>query len=248
MGYKFVLIGIIGLISLLFCTSARAQYTDSTTRYLNLTSTGSINKTADGTSYLLNNGFKFGIRKKSTSLNFNNSWAYGKQNNLQTNNDFSSSLDFNLYKTIPHFFYWGLLTYNTSYSLKINNQLLTGVGVAYSIYDRPEAYFNVSNGVLFDYSDLILEDGTPELYETYRNSFRIAYKFIIGKLVTLNGMNFIQNSFSEKNDYIIKLNNSLNFKLNKWLNLTSTLDYNRYNRTQRENLLLSYGLSFERYF
>jgi len=36
--------------------------------------------------------------------------------------------------------------------------------------------------------------------------------------------------------------------MNKWLSLTTALNYNRVSRTDRENLLLSYGLSFQKFF
>ena len=239
---------IIGILISSICCPCFAQYTDSTTRYVNYSSTGSINKADNSSSYLLNNTVKLGIKKKSVSFNFNNSWAYGKQNNDITNNDFSSSLDFNLYKGIPHSFFWGLANYNTSYSLKITNQLLAGGGIAYSILDKPKAYLNLSDGILYDYSDLVLADGSTDQYSTSRNSFRITYKFLIGSIIELSGSNFLQNSLSDQQDYIIRTNNKVAFKMNKWLSLTTQLDFNKMNRTKKENLLLSYGLSFERYF
>jgi hypothetical protein len=233
---------------LLNAVNCYAQYTDSTTYYFNYAFTGSINKTQDGSSNLLDNGIRVGMKKKTISMNFNNKFAYGKQNRLLSNKDFSSSFDINLYRTFPHFYYWGLATYNSSYSLKINNQWMSGVGIAYSILDRPRVYVNLSDGILVDHTDLDLSNGITDNYETLRNSFRINYKFILARNLVLNGSNFLQNSLSNKADYIIRTTNSLNFKINKWLNLTTQLDYNKMNRNKRDNLLLTYGLSFERYF
>ncbi|MCX2482912.1 DUF481 domain-containing protein [Pedobacter sp. MR2016-24] len=225
-----------------------AQFTDSTNYVVNYSSTGSLNNTNDGKSYLLNNGLKFGVRKKSVSLNFNNKWIYGKQNRQLTNNDFSSSLDFNLYKTLPHFFYWGLVNYNTSKSLKVNNQLLAGAGIAYSIYDREDAYLNISDGILFDSSDLTLDNEIRDVYHTYRNSLRLSFRFVISKIIIVNSSSYFQSSFSNGSDYIMKSDSSLAFKVNKWLSLTTAFNFNRVARTDRQNSLLSYGLSFERYF
>jgi hypothetical protein len=226
----------------------RAQFTDSTNYVVGYTSTGSINKTNDGQSYLLNNAVKFGVRKKTFSLNFNNNWIYGKQDAQLTNNDFSSSLDFNLYSKSPQFFYWGLANYNTSKSLKINNQLLAGAGLAYSLYDREGAYLNISDGILFDSSDLILTNEVRDVYQTYRNSLRVVFKFSISSFIVLNNSTFYQPSLDRKNDYIFKSNSGLAFKVNQWLSLTTAFNYNRVSRTDRENLLFTYGLSFERYF
>jgi hypothetical protein len=228
--------------------SGYAQYTDSTNYYFNYSSTGSINKTQDGSSNLLNNSIKVGMKKKMLFLNFNTSYVYGKQNSYLSNRDLSSSFDMDLYKTFPHFYYWALATFNSSYSLKINNQWMTGVGVAYSLLDKPAAYLNLSDGMLVDHTDLDLSNGITDQYETLRNSFRINYKFVISKQFTFNGSNFLQNSLSSGKDYIIKSTNSLNFKINKWLNMTSQLDYNKMNRNKRDNLLLTYGLTFDRYF
>jgi len=228
--------------------SSFAQFTDSTNYVVNYSSTGSLNNTNDGKSYLLNNGLKFGVRKKSVSLNFNNKWIYGKQNRQLTNNDFSSSLDFNLYKTLPHFFYWGLVNYNTSKSLKVNNQLLAGAGIAYSIYDREDAYLNISDGILFDSSDLTLDNEIRDVYHTYRNSLRLSFRFVISKIIIVNSSSYFQSSLSNGSDYIMKSDSSLSFKVNKWLSLTTAFNFNRVAITDRQNSLLSYGLSFERYF
>ena len=233
---------------LLLSTICNAQFSDTTNYMVNYTSTGSINQTNDSRAYLLNNALKFGVRKKAISLNFNNSWIYGKQNQQLTNNDFSTSLDFNLYKTFPHFFYWGLVNYNTSESLKINSQLLAGAGIAYNIFDRPEAYLNISDGILFDSSDLMLANGINDRYETTRNSFRVSFRFNITKIIVLSSMSFLQHSLSDRHDYIVKSNAALSLKINQWLSFTTAYNYNKISRTSRENSLLSYGLTFERYF
>jgi len=233
---------------LFFAQLAHAQFNDSTYYYTNLTTSGSINKTNDAIAYLMNNDFKFTIKKKSVWFNFDNNWAYGKQNSALTNNDYTSIFEVNVYETFPHFFYWGLANYNTSYSLKINNELLAGGGVAYSIFDRKNAYLNLSDGILYDSSDLTLPDNTRDVYQTYRNSFRLSFKFTIAGKFVIDSHNFLQNSLENSSDYIVKSTTNVSFKLNKWLNLTSALTYNRQNRTQSDNLLFTYGLTFERYF
>lgn len=236
------------LICLFIPINCYAQFSDTTNYVVNYTSTGSLNKTNDGNSYLLNNAVKLGVKKKSVSLNFSNAWIYGKQDQQLTNNDFSSTLDFNLFKTFPHFFYWGLANYNTSRSLKVNNQLLAGAGVAYSIYDKENAYLNISDGILFDSSDLMLDNDVRDVYNTYRNTFRVVFKFVIKEFIVLNSSSYYQPSLNRKDDYIFRSNSGLSFKVNKWLSLTTAFNYNRVSRTNRENQLLSYGLSFERFF
>jgi len=235
----------LALASLMLCSYA--QMNDSTHYYLQLSSTNSINKTNDKSAFLLNNGLRFSVEKERVRLNFNNNWLYGKQDGSQSNNDFSSALDVNLYQKQSRFFYWGLLNYNTSYSLKIRNQLLAGAGAAYSFFDTEHAYLNLSDGFLYDASS-IFENDVPIEYQTVRNSFRLAYKFVIKEIIILQGSNFYQPSLRKASDFNIRLHNDLAFKLNKWLSLKGTLTYNRINRTERENLLFTYGIAFERYF
>lgn len=235
----------LSLLLLVFsCQVLHAQFNDTTHYHVVMASSGSINKTDDATAYLLNNSLNFGIKKKDITLNSINTWIYGKQNQALTNNDFSSSLFFNLYKTFPHFYYWGLLNYNTSYSLKINNQLLAGLGVAYSVVDQPNVYLNLSDGVLFDQSDLLVN----AVYHTYRNSFRVQYHFALKDLLTLDGSNFLQSSFTNRHDYIIRTTTTLGLKLRKWISLTTSLNYNKMNITNSDNLIFTYGLTLDKYF
>ncbi len=231
-------------LALIIYTGSYAQYSDSTQYHVVLSSAGSINRTNEDKAYLLNNSMSFGIKKKSVVLNSSSSWLYGKQNGSLSNNDFSSTLNFNLYKTLPHFYYWGLLNYNTSYSLKIKNQLLAGGGIAYSIMDRENAYINLSDGVLFDQSSLL----QGENYHTFRNSLRLQYHFVFKQLITLDGNHFLQSAFSRSNDHIIRSNTTLGLKIKKWISLTTALNYNKLTVTNRENLNFTYGLALDKYF
>jgi hypothetical protein len=227
----------------------KAQFTDSTHYYVSYAATGIINQTNDGSSYVLTNNLKFNIRKKSISLNSTNNWMYGRQQDgTLLNNDFVSTLDFNLYKGPEHFFFWGLANYTSSFSLKINDQVQAGAGGAYDVVDRKNIYMNISDGVLYEKSDLFINDTTREVYRTARNSFRLRFRFEVQNLIVIESTSFMQNSFSHTSDYIIKSVNSVSFKLRKWLSLTTALNYNKFNRTQSKNLLLNFGLTAEKYF
>jgi len=223
---------------------AYGQYNDTTYHHIMLSSTGSINKTNNDRAYLLNNSLSFGIKKKDIVLNSTSTWIYGKQNSSLTNNDFSSTLYFNLYKTFKHFYYWGLANYNTSYSLKVNNQLLAGLGVAYSVLDKKDAYINLSDGILYDQSNLLADLN----YNTYRNSFRLQYHFVLKELITLDGSHFLQSSLNNEHDYIIRSTSTLGIRLRKWISLTTSLNYNKMNITHSDNLNFTYGLVLDKYF
>jgi hypothetical protein len=226
-----------------------AQFSDSVTYYTGLNATGTYNKTNDGGElYNFNNAAKLSVRKKSVSLNSNTKWVYGQQSNVLTNNDFSSALDFNLYKSLPHFYYWGLANYTSSYSLKQNHQLQGGLGLAYNIIDKTTAYLNLSDGLIYEYSDVILNDSTNQIYDTWRNSLRLSFRWDIRNRVFVNGVGYFQHSLNYGDDYIIRSDLSLGIRLKKWLSLTTALSYNKVSKTQRENLLLTYGLLIEKYF
>lgn len=237
------------LISVLLCTTAAfAQFSDSVHYYGKYTSTGSINRTNEGNSYLLNNAFKVGVSKKKLSLNGNASWVYGKQDSVLTNNDFSASMDFNMFRAVRQIYYWGLANYDKSISLKINDRLQAGAGVAYNFLDRKKAYLSLSDGILYEKSDLFLHDTIRDVYHTFRNSVRLSYKWMITDIIVIDGTHFLQNSLSHGNDYVIKSNNSLSIMLRKWLSITASMSYNKLNRTNRENLLFNYGFTIEKYF
>jgi len=214
---------------------------------------GSINKSANDITYLFNNDLKLVMEHDSTSsLTFDNNWVYGTDHHTQTNNDYSSVLQFDLgkhrHKNRPHFYYWGLANYNTSYSLKVNNQFLAGAGAAFGVFDSDHAKLSFSDGPVFDHSDLILPDSAHLSYNTVRNSFRLAFRFEIKNLLVIDGADFLQNSFSVGSDYIIRSTTNLSFKLNKWLELTSSLVYNEQRRTESSNLIFTYGVRIDKYF
>lgn len=120
--------------------NVHAQFSDSLHYHVSASSTGSINRTDDGNAYLLNNSLNFGIKKKDYRININGNYVYGKQNDALTNRDLASFINADLFKYTPfeHSFYWGLVNYNTSFSLKINNQTQGGFGFAYSIIDNKD--------------------------------------------------------------------------------------------------------------
>jgi hypothetical protein len=237
------------LACLLNTTGSSAQYSDTTQHYLKLAATGSINKTNETENYLANNSCRFGMRRKRVGMNTSAAWVYGEQNNVLSNNDFNAWADMNWY---PHssrnFYYWALANYTTSYSLKINSQYQTGAGIAYSIINRDSIYLNVSDGILYEYSDLQLSDTLGERYNTYRNSLRLWFRYKYKNMIAFDGGGFLQNSLKDGNDYIIRTSASLDFKLGRGFSLRTTLVYNKFNRTDKENLLFNYGLVYEKYF
>lgn len=225
-----------------------AQFNDSTNFFSSYAATGVVNKTNDGTSRVFNNTLKFNIYKRSFALNTTNSWIYGEQLDKVSNNDFISVLDFNMFKSERNLYYWALANYEKSLSLKVNHRLQGGAGVGYYVLDKNDFVIQLSDGVLYEKSDLYNTEASNNNYETWRNSFRIKFRFLINEIVTIDGSDFFQHSLEDRKDYIIKSSTTLGVKLKKWLSFTVALNYNKLSVTGRENLLCTFGLTAERYF
>lgn len=239
---------IVVALVLLVCGYADAQFNDSTHYHVKFATTGIINRTNDAKSFVLNNVLGFQVNKEKLAINSSNAWIYGRQGSRLTNNDFSTALNVDYLKNRQRLYYWGLVTFTTSYSLKINHQLQAGAGIGYNFLNKEQAELVVSDGLLYETSDLTLPQGGDDQYQTVRNSLRIKYRWTINNLVMLEGVHFWQPSLERFDDYIIRSNSSLSIKLRKWLSLTTAFTYNKLSRTSRENLLVNFGLSAEKYF
>jgi hypothetical protein len=216
--------------------------------------TGTLNNANSLHSYVLSNALKLSVVKHYAEANLSNSWVYGKQNDVLTNNDFSSTLDLGLFKTIRHFYYWGMATYNHSIPLQINNQLQTGGGPGYNIVDRKTAILTVSDGIIYEVNDLYdsLYGGVGgnifrrDRYNTFRNSAHVLLHWVIRDHYTLDGSGFLQNSLADFHDYILRLSGGASIKLYKWISLTAAASYSKFTRTRGENTLVTFGVTMTR--
>lgn len=225
-----------------------AQFNDSIFYHLKFASTGVINKTNDGNSYVLSNALAFDTKKREISFNTGASWIYGAQQKNLTNNDFNIHGSMDIGKKLHKLYYWALLNYEKSYSLKINHRLQAGAGAAYNVIDSPFLKINISDGILYERGDLIDPDLGHDIYNIPRNSFRLLYHWSLKNRLIIDGAHFYQPSFKDVGDYILQSTNNVSVKLKEWLNITASLIYNKVSRTKRENLLITYGLTLEKYF
>jgi hypothetical protein len=236
------------LLSMLMIISCNlsAQFNDSTFYYIRFSSQGMYNQTNDISAFTFNNALNFTINKKKVSLNSSNNWIYGEQDNRLTNNDFASVLNLDLFKDTRRLYYWGLASYTTSYSLKINYQFQAGAGLGLNIINKPDAELVVSNGLLYETSDLQL-DTARDIYQTVRNSLRVKHRLTYNA-IRWDGTFFWQPSLQDIDDYILRATTTLAVKLKTWLSITGGLTYNKLSRTNRENLLINFGLVAEKYW
>ena len=120
------------LCCLLFSGAGYSQFSDSVHYHLSYAATGTINRATEGRSYVLNNAFAFDVSKKNISLNNSNSWVYGETNGQKNINDFFSTLNFDVNRALKLWYFWGLASYTTSYSLQIESQFQAGVAFGLS--------------------------------------------------------------------------------------------------------------------
>lgn len=224
------------------------QFNDSIHHHFVFTSTGIYNKTKDQQSFVFNNAIAFEVNQKKITYNTGASWIYGTQNKQLSNNDFSAFGNVDYLKDVRPLYYWALVNYDNSYSLKINYRFQSGVGVGYSIIKKPNFNLETSDGFVLEASDLTDPNIGKDVYQTVRNSLRIKYRWSYNKTFSLEGSNFYQPSLISFSDFILKLNNKLSIKLNKWLSVNAAMTYNKISRTNRQNLLLTYGITVENYY
>jgi hypothetical protein len=228
--------------------TCRAQFADSTRYYIAYAGTGIINKTEKSRSYVFRNNIQGSANGQNLSLNSMFSWIYGEVNDALSNNDFETLVDLNYRPDSSKLVYWVLGTFDKSYSLKIKRRFQVGGGLSYDILRKNNNRINVSNGLLYESGNLTLATGVEDNHQTWRNSFRLKYVFKIGDIFSISGTHFLQNSLAAWSDYNIKSASAVTLKIYKWLALTTALNYNKVNRLKTENMLVTVGLSVQKYF
>jgi hypothetical protein len=223
--------------------NAQAVYKDTVIYSVHATSTGSFSKTNELRSFQVNNILKLGVTLGKFSIQNSDGWIYGEQANVKINNDYSSVLEGDWMKNVTRFYVWGLGTFDKSYSLKINYRYQVAAGPGFTAVKNDKITLIISDGLMFEKADLIDPELGQVTYSTWRNSFRVKYHWLISNIVTFDGTGFIQPSLSQKHDNVLRYTTTLSVKLKKWLSLTSSLTYNKLTRTERENLVFTYGIA-----
>ena len=227
------------------------HHADTVRLHLAYTGTGTINDANHLHSFVLSNALRMSLAKKSSELNWSNNWLYGKQDYVLTNNDITSTLDWALYKTIRHFYYWGMATYSHSVPLMIQHQGQAGLGPGYNVVDKKTLLITMSDGLLFELGDLYDSlYGQPggnvlrhDRYHAVRNSAHVMFHWVIHGQYLLEGSGFLQNRLSDWSDYILRLTGRASVNVYKWIAFTTSASYAKFTRTRGQNTLFSFGLT-----
>lgn len=225
-----------------------SQMNDSTHFKIKLSTQGNINHTQTSSSQLFLNGFGFDITQKKLELNSIANWIYGENDKKVSNNDWNALINLNCYTNFRPVYYWGLFSYNSSYSLQVNQQFQTGAGLAVKFFEGKDFSFSISDGILYEWTNITTNEGDIVEYNTWRNSLRLKVKYKYKDLANISTTFFHQPSLQIENDYILISMTSLQIKLWKWISINTQLQYNKVSRTEKENFTFSYGLSFEKSF
>lgn len=225
-----------------------AQFNDSTHHFLQFSTTGILNNTNEKKSFVLTNALGYNLEKKYISFSNGHNYIYGQQDGQVINNDYNTFVNLDVLKKEHKIYYWGLMNYTTSKSLNIYNQFQGGVGLGWNIIKNDRYSLVVTDGLMYEFSQILNTDKEREHYNTWRNSLRIKHAFQITDDISLDGSHFWQPSLKDSDDYIVRSVATLNFQLKKWMKFTTGVTYNKISRTDRENLIFSIGLTASGYF
>ncbi len=235
---------------LVFCFGAtcNAQFNDTIHSYISLSATGNFNRTNEIRSSLSSNTFEFKRRSAKLAANTSLRYIFGKQNGEVANNDFYGLQELNKYIRTQRFYAWVLASYAQIYSLGIRHQFQTGPGLAYTILQKQYVSFNISDGIIYEYRQLRDEKISNLRDQAIRNSLRLQLKGNLNDVVSLTSTFFLQNSLADARDAIIREETELQLRVHKVLTLTGKLQYNLLTSTEKETLLLTWGLTYRNYF
>lgn len=250
--------GLLFSFSTLYNIQSSAQ--DIKPHKIDLSATGSLNKTADDLINIYNTNLRYNYVIQNAEFNANTKWVYGSKSSGLSNNDVNVTVDGNLYHDQKkHFNSWVLGAFTSSYSLNIYSQFQAGAGLAYKIVfleKKQESIKNadtvrytdilslrISDGIIYEQSNVINSEANQELYNVFRNSLRMQLVARAWNKVELRGTFFWQPNLQNITDRNILTDVSLGLKISNSIKFDTRFGYNFISRTAKENLTFTYGIS-----
>jgi hypothetical protein len=225
-----------------------AQFNDSIHNHIAFSGTGNYNRTSEGSSAISNNSLEFRHQSGQISSNTVLKYIYGEQNHAVSNSDLYALQEVNRYFSKRRFYLWLLGSYAKIYSLDVKHQFQSGAGLAYNVLNDKHVFLNLSDGLLYEYSEHAGQELKPVADHTVRNSLRVQLKIKFNGRVSMFSTFFLQNSLKNVGDMIIREESELNVKLHKKLTSVLKLQYNRMTSTGKETFLVTWGLMLDTYF
>lgn len=247
------------LISLCYTHVSMAQENKEDIKHhkVNIAATGSLNKTTNDVINVYNTNIRYGYTIDNAEFNASAKWIYGSKTAGLSNNDVIVTVDGNRYhKRIKKFNAWVLGSFTSSYSLNIFSQFQAGAGLAYKITflenekeatEKSRKYtdalsLRMSNGIIYEQSNVINAESKQELYNVFRNSLRVQLQAQAWDKVELSGTFYWQPALNNLRDRNIIADITLGFKIANNIRFDTRFGYNYISRTAKENLTLTYGI------
>lgn len=239
-------------ISICICF-VQGMYAQDTVKHiphqLQLNLGGSINKTGDGVSYLLQHGLGYQYRHQYDVLNARFKHVFGQSLNTLTNRDYTFGMDYNRFWTPGKIWYtWVLGNYTSSYSLNVLSQWQLGIGLAWNAVDRDDLWLNISDGIIYETGRIVNTELLEENRQTLRNSLRINFGWVWKEKLEFKTVNYWQPSLHQISDYLVNSQTDLKYRFYKGFQLALSLSYNKASMTDKENLVFTYGISWSEKF
>ena len=188
----------------------------------------------------------FDIRyKKILDLSSNESYSYGRTNNLLAENDwylnFSGTYLHNGKPTILLF-----SSIEGSHLRFIDHRFQIGIGPSVNILDSISSHLNINDVLLYDNTEFYYNENH---YSTIRNSTRIkGYHRLIKKKLLLIHETFIQPSILDINNFRFKTNISMELPIDKHISLKFTIiesyDSIVYPSKKNNDFQATFGIAF----
>lgn len=250
---------LISLLSIVYTTKSIGQEVLPKANKLEVSASGSLNKTATDLINVYNTHIRYSYTLDKTEFNAQTKWIYGSKLAGISNNDVTITLDGNrFHDQKKHLNSWILGSFTSSYSLNIYSQLQAGVGLAYKFEllkqdrikkdEKETPYQNlitlrVSNGIIYEHSNILNKESVQEMYYILRNSLRLQLVANMWHNVSLRGTYFWQPALNDIKDVNMIADVSLGIKLSNNIKFDTKFAYNYITRTAKENLIFTYGIS-----
>lgn len=210
---------------------------------------GTINRTAEGFAYLLQHNASYQYREARNAVNVRGQHIFGQSLGQVTNRDYNFGFDYNRFLNENRRWYvWFLGAYNSSYSLRVLSQWQAGAGIALNVIDRSDMWLNVSNGIIYEYSEIVDASEAIINYNTPRNSLRINFGGKFQDRIEYKTLHFWQPSLRHANDFIFTSNSSISYQIWNGLRFQLSFIYNKVSKTAKENMVFTYGIAWSSNF
>ncbi len=219
----------------LFVSAQQEEPKDTTEFSYKIGISGYYNRTSTSDALISNYNGNLTRVSNKTDCSLSTTYLWGVSNNILSNDDFFGNLFLDFRKKKKTFI-WTMSQFDRSFSLNIRYRVQTGGGLGFYLLRDENNTISITNGFLYDASNI---------NDVVRNSCRlkISKKHKHYKFETVG---FYQPALSDEEDYIIKINTSLDIKIKHHTYLQFVFQNNQSTKTNKSNLLYTIGINYQK--